>query len=300
MLLAGKTTLMNIKAIIQRHPLAAYFIIAFTIPWAIIVVIASIILTRGEPLVYNDGILFLPTMVLGPSIAGIALARIVDGKSGLQNLFSRMGRWRVGLKWYAAALLIPLVLHVAVLLALFALVSRDFALYFSFLGIPIGLSAGFFEEIGWMGYAFPKLCQKYSALTSSIIFLGILWGIWHLLVVDFLGAAYPHGAYWFPFFLSFVAIATALRVIIVWIYVHTKSVLLSQLMHASNTGFLAMLAPIGISPAQETLSYAVYAVILWVVAAIIIARYGKNLVRQPLSAKTVETPTSQETSPSYL
>ncbi len=47
---------------------------------------------------------------IGPSLAGIVTTAIVDGKEGLRDLFARSGRWRVGIGWYAAALLItPLV-----------------------------------------------------------------------------------------------------------------------------------------------------------------------------------------------
>lgn len=95
--------------------------------------------------------------------------------------------------------------------------------------------------------------------------------------------------YWLPFFLAFIAVLTAMRVLIVWVYSNTNSVLLAQLMHASSTGFLVILGPSHISPIQEVLWYAVYAAVLWVVVAIVIARYGKGLVRQPMQVKTMQT-----------
>ena len=63
-------------------------------------------------------------------------------------------------------------------------------------------------------------------------------------------------------------------------------------MHASLTASLATLDPSGVSPAQETLWYAVFAAVLWLVAAIIVARYGKDLVRQPVQAQAMETTTT--------
>jgi uncharacterized protein len=72
---------------------------------------------------------------------------------------------------------------------------------------------------------------------------------------------------------------TAMRVLIAWIYVNTKSVLLAQLMHASSTGSLVILSPPLVTPGQETLWYAVYACALWAVVAIVVIAYGKNLVR---------------------
>jgi uncharacterized protein len=154
------------------------------------------------------------------------------------------------------------------------------------IGIVFGLVAGFFEEIGWTGYALPKMQGKQSALSASLL-LGVLWGLWHAPVVDYLGAAAPHGVYWFPFFLDFIAMVTALRVLIGWIYTNTRSVLLAQLLHASNTGFLVMFGAAHISAAQETVSYALYAAALWVIVAFVVARYGKRLVRQPMQVKTM-------------
>ena len=60
-------------------------------------------------------------------------------------------------------------------------------------GIAFGIPAGLLEEIGWTGYAFPKICRDRSTLAASV-WLGLLWGAWHLPVIDFLGTATPHGA----------------------------------------------------------------------------------------------------------
>ena len=179
----------------------------------------------------------------------------------------------------------PPVLILAVLLALRTLVSPVFAPNIFLLGIPFGVIPGFFEEVGWTGYAFPKMRVKHSALAAGLL-LGVLWGLWHAPVVDYLGAAAPHGVSWLPFFLAFIAVVTAMRVLIVWVYSNTGSVLLAQLMNASSTASLVVLGPSRVSPAQETLWYAVYAVVLWIVVALVIARYGKRLKRQPKQKRT--------------
>jgi CAAX protease family protein len=107
--------------------------------------------------------------------------------------------------------------------------------------------------------------------------LGLLWGAWHIPVIDYLGTATPHGPYWFPFFLAFTNAMTAVRVLIAWLYTNTKSVLLCQLMHASSTGSLVVFSPPNATPAQEALWYAVYAAALWPLVAILISIYGKPL-----------------------
>jgi uncharacterized protein len=110
------------------------------------------------------------------------------------------------------------------------------------MGILFAIPAGFLEEIGWMGYAFQKMRSQSNGLTSSIL-LGLLSALWHLPVVDYLGTATPHGAYWLPFFLAFTVAMTAMQVLIAWIYTKTKSVLSAQLMHTASTGSLVLFSP---------------------------------------------------------
>jgi membrane protease YdiL (CAAX protease family) len=35
------------------------------------------------------------------------------------------------------------------------------------------------EELGWRGFALPRLLAERSALAASLI-VGVLWGVWHL------------------------------------------------------------------------------------------------------------------------
>lgn len=109
----------------------------------------------------------------------------------------------------------------SVLLCLKTFVSSVFAPNQFLVGISFGIVAGFFEEIGWTGYAFPKMARKEIVLGASVA-LGVLWGIWHMPAIDYLGTATPHGAYWLRYFLVFTATMTAMRVLIGWIYTNTR------------------------------------------------------------------------------
>jgi CAAX protease family protein len=261
--------------LLARHPVIAYFVLTFTVSWLGAFSVAAPHLLRGEAIPKLAGLMMFPVMLLGPSVVGIVLTRIVDGTNGLRDLFSRMRRVRFPARWYAA-LLIPPAVVLTVLLPMKTFVSPVFAPNRFFIGIAFGFTAGFFEEIGWMGYAFPKMRCPGNSLAPAIL-LGLLWSAWHIPVIDYLGTSTPHGAYWLSFFLAFTATMTAMRVLIAWTYLNTKSVLLAQLLHASSTGALVVFSPPQVSAAQESAWYVLYAVALWLFVAFIAMTFGKRL-----------------------
>jgi len=266
------------KSIIARHPVAAYFLSTFAVSWLGAFAVAAPYLLRGEAIPKFAGLMMFPAMLLGPSLVSIVLTWLADGRNGLRDLFARMRRVRIPAPWYAA-LLIPPALVLAVLLCMKTFVSPDFAPNRFWIGIAFGCVAGFFEEIGWMGFAFPKMRRAENALAPAIL-VGLLWGAWHIPVIDYLGTSTPHGAYWFPFFLSFTAAMTAIRVLIAWTYVNTNSVALAQLLHACSTGSLVIFSPPRVTAAQESLWYGVYALALWLLVALIVSIFGKRLIFQ--------------------
>jgi len=256
-----------IKQYIQDHPVGVYFLLAFAIPWLPSFLVAGPKFFRGEDieiLVLMIGV----AMFAAPILSSILVAFILDGKRGIGEMFSRMKIWRVG-KWYLTLLIFP-VLILVVSLLLSATVSPAFAPVFLIGGIMTGLAAGFLEEPGWMGFAFPKMREKHGLIRTSI-YLGLLHGLWHF-PLWFLWTYSELGIFWFPFFIAFVISLVALRVILVWAYAHTNSLLLSQLIHASSTGFLWVLTPEYIEPVNWAIFYGVYAVFLWVVALVVIRK----------------------------
>jgi membrane protease YdiL (CAAX protease family) len=196
-----------------------------------------------------------------------------------------MRTWRLG-RWYAALIIPPLLVY-AILFCLQSFVSPAFAPNMFFTGVFFGIPAGYLEEIGWMGFVFEKLQARGTAFRAALI-LGLVWALWHLPVVDFLGVAHPHGAYWAPFFLAFAAAMTAIRVLIAWTYVNTGSLLGAQLLHASSTGALVVLGATGVNARQEVAWYALYALALWLVVAAVVRTYGFVLTRSRGHAATAQ------------
>ena len=257
------------------HSVAAYFLLTFTISWLGALAVAAPHLLHHEPLPKITGILMFPAMLLGPSVSGILLNAVIAGKTGLRDLFSKLLRVGIAPLWYTP-LLIPPVLVLTLLLTLKTLLSPVYTPNFFLMGVLFGVPAGLLEEIGWTGFAFPKMYSQHNPLGASIA-LGLLWGLWHLPVVNYLGTATPHGAYWFPFFLAFAFAMTAMRVLISWLYINTKSLLIAQLMHISSTGSLVIFSPPAVSASQEVLWYALYGVALWIAVLIVVKKFGTRL-----------------------
>jgi membrane protease YdiL (CAAX protease family) len=262
---------MQFKHFIQKYPVPGYFILTFVVSWSGAFMLVAPDLFHKQPLTKLDGLLMFPVMILGPALVSILLTRILEGKQGLKNLWSKILKWRLPLKWWLVAFLIPPCLILVTLFLLKAFISDSFTPNFFPVGILFGIPAGFLEETGWSGFAFPRLRLKQPFFKAAII-LGLFWSLWHLPVIDFLGAASPHGEYLIPFFLAFTAILTAMRLLIAWLYTNTNSILLAQFTHVISTGSLVVFGPFAVSPAQETLWYACYAILLWIVVLILLLK----------------------------
>jgi membrane protease YdiL (CAAX protease family) len=259
----------------KGHPAAVYFLLTFAVSWTAALAVAAPHLVRHEPLSQLTGILMFPAMLLGPSLCGVLLTWWNDGKAGVHELFRRIGHWRIPLRWYVL-LLLPPVAVLSVLSFLRSAVSPDYSPNFFLLGVLFGVPAGLLEEIGWMGFAFPRLAERLNTLAAGLV-LGGMWALWHVPVVNFLGTATPHGSYWFPYFCVFSAAMIAMRVLISWTYTNTQSVLLAQLIHVSSTGSLVIFSPPRASAAEEVRWYGIYAIVLWLCVGAVVAKNGVAL-----------------------
>jgi membrane protease YdiL (CAAX protease family) len=265
----------------------AYFALTFTISWGRFVLVVGPGGFPGSGSQYDP---LLPSVALamlaGPSVAGILLTGVVDGRAGYREVLSRLLRWRVGFRWYAAALLPAPILAAAVLSAL-SLTSPIFTSENKAAVLLAGIAAGLstvLEEVGWTGFAVPRLLPRRGVLATGLI-VGVLWGVWHLLqnlwICGTYSGAVPLALYLILGFFAGVAQLTAYRVLMVWVYDRTESLFVATLMHASLTASaIFIFTPIATGVAA--LAYAwIFAVALWVLVAVAVVANGGRLTRQP-------------------
>jgi membrane protease YdiL (CAAX protease family) len=253
---------MNLKTLIQRHPLAAYFGLAYAITWGGSFLIAGPTRLSGSAISAGQFILVWLMMLAGPSTASLLLTATLSGREGLRELWARMSRWRVQGRWYAVAVLTTPLVLLGVLYTLAALTSPAYRPGFNiFFGIAVGGLAGFFEEIGWSGFATTRLLQKQSGLAAGLL-LGILWGSWHMMA-GWMGSTPGQELFWLADFLLFwVLTNTAYRILMTWVYSKTTSVLVAQIMHAFWSGTFATLLPV-LAQAQTLVWEAIFAACIW-------------------------------------
>ena len=191
-----------------RHDLLLYFILAYALSWALWPLV--ILNPTSSPLV-----------PFGPLIAAVVVSLLAGGRKELLALLRQLTRWRVHPIWYVIALLGPFVMAVvaaALAVATGASMLRSGAytdlgaVGFTFLSTMI--IVGLFEEVGWRGFALPRLQRRLDALWAALV-LGVIWALWHLpeLISDPTRQRPP---------LQFVLWALALSVIFTWLYNSTN------------------------------------------------------------------------------
>jgi membrane protease YdiL (CAAX protease family) len=207
--------------------LLKFFVLAYAVMWTSFFSAAAMSArTPGRGL-----LLFLGSFA--PSLAALWLTARADGNQGVRALLRPVLQWRVGARWYLFA-----IGYMAVLKLTVALLHRAIAGSWPRFGhelpgvilVAIVISTPFQagEEVGWRGYALPRLVARFGIGRASIL-LGLAWACWHL-PQFFLPEADTYGQSFFVYMIQ----VTALSVAIAWLWVRTDgSLLLPMLMHAA-------------------------------------------------------------------
>jgi membrane protease YdiL (CAAX protease family) len=247
----------------KRFQLPLFFVLTFVLSWIVWVPQAAGALGLvGLEIPPESGLNLFA--VWGPAMAAVILSGLVAGRSGLRRLLGPLGRWRVAAWSYAFVLLLPagvwilaalldrLLGHRYELSPPLAQLGPQYAVMLPFF-ILFAFPSALGEEIGWRGFALPRLQARYNALVSSLI-LGSVWALWHV----------PHdvaqGLVGASLIVALLYVFAA-SVLFSWVYNSTEgSLLLVWLFHGSQTITGYLLPPLPTFTDE---------VMLWVLAAIV-------------------------------
>jgi uncharacterized protein len=268
----------SLRTRLAAHPVGAFFVLTYLISWTLMTPAMIAGLDSLAALFFFVG-------VFGPFAAAAIVTRATgtSARAWLHDVF----RWRQSWRWYAAVIGFPVALAV-VASAEFALAgeSLDFGLvgeraasFLPLLAYCLLLNGGP-EELGWRGFALPRLQKRFSPVKATVL-LGTAWGLWHLPLL--LAEDNPdHNLA--P--LAFVAIMVwtlggivAYAFTYTYVWNRTRSVFLCMLLHAAyNTALgVVVLRPDGelVGSTYVTLSLALTGT-LWLVAlGLIVATRGR-------------------------
>jgi membrane protease YdiL (CAAX protease family) len=266
---------MSIKAIedsrVPVKPLV-FFTLTFVLSWLIWVPLALSHFAIG-PIHFSEETSNIVRLlgVLMPAASALILTTQAGGRHAMRALWRRLFLWRVGWKWWFAAVAVQ-----PILLVLAALIFNFFAAGEKIIPAAVSASALIVnvvmlliatlgEEIGWRGVALPALQERHSAFTSSMI-LGLLWAAWHLPFWLLLDSFDQFGV---PYLLLNFLFVLPLTFYITWFFNHGKqSLLLAVMLHLTfnivNTALLPVTINVG--------AFMIFGVLEWIVAFFIFPR----------------------------
>jgi membrane protease YdiL (CAAX protease family) len=272
----------RIGQILQQHPLSTFFVLTYLIAWSVYAIQAGLFpFQLPEPI--SD---FLVNWA--PGFAAIIVVAALGGLGGIRALLRPLLKWRVSLEWYTVALFLsPLLVFAAIGISLLfggptPQFSRTFGPQLALLPVLLFFNMG--EEIGWRGFALPRLQARQSALVASLV-LGVVWGFWHAPKFFLTGQL----ANELLFFLVFMVSIIAQTILMTWVYNNTGgSLLLATLFHFSSDAFLTFFLPAWVSPSGVPHIFAIMTLLQVGVAILVVMHYGpSHLSRQPKKAATV-------------
>ena len=257
----------KLQAVLVKHPVTVFFFLAYVISWTAAGLLQLIALqadvesfatlsrmaettfnlhTLANDLIIPIPLIWLLTRVIdfGPTIAGLIMLALVDGKSGLQKTASEIIRWKVHPTWYLIAIGLPAILAGSAV-GIFFILEGDIngglavpmrqipVIFAGWIAIRFLIGGGLGEEVGWRGFALNQLLKQQGALRASIV-IGLVWTFWHLpahLVSDNL-------------LVNLVAqllITIPYTIIFTWIYLKSnRSLLIVALLHAASNAFIGV------------------------------------------------------------
>ena len=219
---------------VNSHRLLLYFALACLISWSLwLPLLASSQNWLQLPAPFS--LYYIGTV--GPALAAIILVWLARANEGVWSLLSRLVLWRVEIRWYLVALLLPVIVRSTAFAVLYVLgyVKSDVSfrpfrellwlILLMLILVPL-------EEIGWRGYALPRLQGLYGPVLASVI-LGVAWSLWHLPLMWIKGA-YQEADSPLAYMLIFTLTILPISIFFTWLYNGSRgSLLLASIFHAS-------------------------------------------------------------------
>ena len=254
--------------------LLKFFSLTFIVSWLLWIASAAVLRgasAQSSGLQAVSGFLYLLGL-FAPALVALALTARAEGRTGTQALLSRTVKWSVGVRWYLFAVGYMVVIKLAAALLLriatgawpaFGHESVFIITIATVFSTPV--QAG--EEIGWRGFALPRL-STLMGLSGASIVLGTIWACWHL-PFFFISGTNKTGQSFPLYLLGVIAMSVAMA----WLYWRTNgSLLLTMLMHAAINNTMDIV-PSAVSGATNTFSLSsslvawVSVAIMWICAA---------------------------------
>lgn len=251
--------------------LAAFFLLTFLVSWTCFFGSAAVTPAGASPAAGVAGAIYI-VGVFAPALVALALTAHATGRAGTFALVRRMVQVPSGTRWYLFALGYMVGIKLAVALVYRLVVGEwprfgETPWYLLLLAIPFSTPVQSGEELGWRGYALPRLASQFGLAWASLG-LGAIWALWHLPFffiagVDKTGQSFP------IYMLGTIPISVAMA----WLYWRTGgSLLATMLMHAAvnNTTGIVPAATAGATrPFSLNASLVAWLTIgiMWIVAA---------------------------------
>jgi len=272
---------------LKDNPIPAFFVLTFLIAW-------SIWLPLG--ILAPENILLTLPGAWVPTLSALILIGLSEGQAGAKRFLKKVLHWRVGLQWYLVVLFgVAAVAYLAICMGmLFGVHAPEISLPN---GLPskvlIGYLPVFFlinifvggplaEDIGWRGYILPKMRERMSTLSASLI-IGAIWAIWHLPYFIF-----PewNSAVGNISFLWFALLTISWSVLFAWVYVNTESILMPVLFHAAINTTLGTLGVLG-QANGSLVPLVMNTVFTWIAVGVVIKLFGKDLLHSKVETVSI-------------
>lgn len=266
----------------EGRSLLSFFVLSYALMWACFFAVAFAVSAKTAA-----GQFLLLLGAFAPGIAALCLSARADGSAGVRRLLQPILNWKVGARWYLFAMA-----YIATIKLVVALLHRIATGGWPRFGTeqPIVILAVILfstpfqsgEEVGWRGYALPRLAERFGLRRASLL-LGVIWAFWHV-PQFFIREADTYGQSFFLYVLQ----VTALSVAITWLWARTNGSLLLPMLFHSAINNSKDIGPSAIPGATNSLTLHA-SLVGWLTVALLWMCAGCFLIKMPKDSADIRS-----------